>query len=169
MKRILVPVDLSGATVRVCNAAADLAKALGSQLVILHAVPPFPPAIYGFDAFTATQVVTFNRKSRKASAHKMQALQHWFNKRLPGTKMVLHEGAAADVILRSARRINPDYIVIGSHGHGAMHDLIAGSTTREILRKSPCPVVLVPITQQTGKPSTKTARTNFMGVPWIYD
>jgi len=169
MKRILVPVDLSGATVRVCNAAAELAKALGSQLVLLHAVPPFPPAIYGFDAFSATQVMTFNRRARKDAAHKMQALQHWFNKRLPGTKMVLHEGSPGDVILRSARLIKPDYIVIGSHGHGAMHDLIAGSTTRVILRKSPCPVVLVPITEQTGKPRVKTARTSFTGVPWIYD
>jgi nucleotide-binding universal stress UspA family protein len=169
MKRILVPVDLSGATVRVCNAAADLAKALGSQLVILHAVPSLPPAIYGFDAFTAAQVVAFNRKARKASAHKLQALQHWFNKRLPGTKMALHEGPPADVILQSASRINPDYIVIGSHGHGAMHDLIAGSTTREILRKSPCPVVLVPITKSPGKPRVKTPRTTLAGVPWIYD
>jgi hypothetical protein len=83
--------------------------------------------------------------------------------------MALHEGPPADVILQSASRINPDYIVIGSHGHGAMHDLIAGSTTREILRKSPCPVVLVPITKSPGKPRVKTPRTTLAGVPWIYD
>jgi len=169
MKTILVAVDLSGATVRVCNAAADLAKALGGRLVILHAVPPFTPTVYGFDAFTVTQVDTFNRKARKATAHKTQALQHWFNKRMAGTKMALHEGPPAAVILQNARRINADYIVIGSHGHGAMHDLIAGSTAREVVRKSPCPVVLVPITPQTGKARPKSTRTTISGVPWVYD
>jgi nucleotide-binding universal stress UspA family protein len=169
MKKILVSVDLSPATVRVCSAAAELAKATGGRLVILHAVPAFLPGMYGFDAFTAAQVVAYNRTSRKRAAHELQALQHWFNKRVAGTKMALHDGPPADVILKSARRINADYIVIGSHGHGAMHDLIAGSTARAVLRKSPCPVVLIPITRQTGRARPKSTALTFKGLPWVYD
>ncbi len=169
MKTILVSVDLSPATFHVCAAAADLASATGGRLVILHAAPSFPNVIYGFDAFSAVQVDTYNRAARKAAAHKLQALQRWFNKRNPGTSMALHDGSPADVILKTARRLRADYIVIGSHGHGAVYDLVVGSTTRGVLRKAPGPVVLVPITKQTGKTRQKTTRAAFPGMSWALD
>lgn len=169
MKTILVSVDLSAATVRVCAAAADLARAMDARLVILHAVPPLPTLPYGIDSFSAAYVVEFNRTARKAAAHKLQALQHWFNKRSPGTKMALHEGQPADIILRSARRVRADYIVLGSHGHGAMYDLVAGSTARGIIRMAPCPVVLVPVTKQTGKHFRKSARPSLEVRSAAYD
>ena len=145
MKKILVPVDLSGATVRVCNAAADLARALGGRLVILHVVPPPPMVMSEYYAFDAGQVIGLTREGRKLAAHKMQALGRWFNKRCPATKVVMHEGDPVRVILRTAAAIRADYIVTGSHGHTAAYDLIIGSTTHGVIRKAPCPVVLVPI------------------------
>jgi nucleotide-binding universal stress UspA family protein len=33
---------------------------------------------------------------------------------------------------------------MGSHGHTALYDLIAGSTTTRVLKGAPCPVVVVP-------------------------
>ncbi len=169
MKTILVAVDLSPATVRVCAAAADLARATGGRLVIFHAVPPIPQLMFGIDPFTTTQLEAHGRSSRKAAAHKLEALQRWFKKRGPDTKMALHEGPAADNILKSADRINPDYIVLGSHGHGAMYDLLLGSTAQLVIRKALCPVVLVPISKQTGKSRQKKLVPSFHGVPWSYD
>lgn len=145
MKKILVPVDLSGATVRVCNAAADLAKALGGRLVILHVVPPPPMVMSEYYAFDAGQVIGLTREGRKLAAHKLAALGRWFNKRCPATKVVMHEGGPVSVILRTAAAIRSDYLVIGSHGHTAAYDLIIGSTTHGVIRKAPCPVLLVPI------------------------
>lgn len=145
MKKILVPVDLSGATVRVCNAAADLAKALGGRLVILHVVPPPPMVMSEYYAFDAGQVIGLTREGRKLAAHKLAALGRWFNKRCPATKVVMHEGDPISVILRTAAAIRSDYLVIGSHGHTAAYDLIIGSTTHGVIRKAPCPVLLVPI------------------------
>ena len=151
MKKILVPVDLSGATVRVCNAAADLAKAVGGRLVILHVVPPPPMVMSEYYAFDAGQVIGLTREGRKLAAHKMAALGRWFNKRCPATKVVMHEGDPVSVILRTAAAIRPDYLVIGSHGHTAAYDLIIGSTTHGVIRKPPCPLVLVPIAQAARK------------------
>ena len=169
MKTILVAVDLSPATVRVCEAAANLARSIGGRLVIFHAVPPAPLMLYGFDAFTAAQVTTYDRATRKAAAHKMTALEHWFKKRCPNTRMALHEGAAAENILKTANRLRADYIVIGSHGHGAMHDLLMGSTAHVVVRKALCPVVLVPVSRDTGKPRLKKVSRSFRGLPWTYD
>lgn len=152
MKKILVPVDLSGATVRVCNAAASLANALGGRLILLHVVSPPPIVISDYYAFDAGQVVSLTREGRKNAAHRIEVLGRWFNKRCPRTKVVMHEGPTVPVILRTARVIRADYIVLGSHGHTAAYDLLIGSTTHGILRKSTCPVVVVPIGNATRKP-----------------
>ncbi|MBI4621943.1 MAG: universal stress protein [Verrucomicrobia bacterium] len=37
-----------------------------------------------------------------------------------------------------------DFIVMGSHGHTALYDLVVGSTTHGVLRRATCPVVIVP-------------------------
>jgi nucleotide-binding universal stress UspA family protein len=151
MKKILVPVDLSGATVRVCNAAADLAKAVGGRLVILHVVPPPPMVMSEYYAFDGGQMIGLTREGHKLAAHKMAALGRWFSKRCPATKVAMHEGDPVGVILRTAAATRPDYIVIGSHGHTAAYDLIIGSITHGVIRKAPCPVVLVPINLATRK------------------
>jgi nucleotide-binding universal stress UspA family protein len=37
---------------------------------------------------------------------------------------------------------------MGSHGHGALYNLLVGGTASGVIQKSPCPVVIVP-TQKT--------------------
>ena len=56
----------------------------------------------------------------------------------------LVNGFAAGHILELARRLRASYIVLGSHGHTAVYDLLFGSTTHAVLRKAPCPVLVVP-------------------------
>jgi len=57
---------------------------------------------------------------------------------------VQRTGAPAPLILEQAEKENADYIVMGSHGPTAFYDLLVGSTTHQVLRKSPCPVMIVP-------------------------
>jgi len=35
-------------------------------------------------------------------------------------------------------------IVMGSHGHGALYELLVGSITQGVLKAAKCPVVVVP-------------------------
>lgn len=35
-------------------------------------------------------------------------------------------------------------MVLGSHGHGAVHDKLIGSTSERAVHHAPCPVVFVP-------------------------
>ena len=60
-----------------------------------------------------------------------------------GVKATLHEptGAVVDEILRQADAGNADFIVMGSHGHGAMYNLLVGSVTEGLLKRSTRPVL----------------------------
>ncbi len=56
----------------------------------------------------------------------------------------LVSGFAAGNIVEQASELNAAYVVLGSHGHTAIYDLLVGSTTHAVLKKAPCPVVVVP-------------------------
>lgn len=53
----------------------------------------------------------------------------------------LHEPAGR-AILSEARRFSADAIVLGWRGHGAFRRLLAGSTSREVVARAPCPVLV---------------------------
>lgn len=148
MRTILVPVDLSGATVQVCNAARDLALALNARLLLLHALEADPLAT-SYYALSTFEVATLAGNARRRTAERMKALGHWFRKCIPDTKIILHAGAAVPTILRVAKQARPDYIVLGSHGHTAAYEMLMGSVAHRIIRRAPCPVVVVPIVART--------------------
>jgi nucleotide-binding universal stress UspA family protein len=53
------------------------------------------------------------------------------------------EGAAAEVLLETARRTGADAVVVGRHEHGALQGTLGGVSQR-VLAYSPCPAVVVP-------------------------
>lgn len=154
MKKILVAVDLSGATVQVCNVARDLAHSLGARLLILHLVPPTPLMMeyYAVSTFDLDQLP---RTAKKRAAEKLRALGHWFQKRCPNTRVIQHDGPPVPGILRTIALTRPDFVVLGSHGHTAAFDLLLGSVAHGVVRKSPVPVVLVPIRKRAPAPKPK--------------
>jgi nucleotide-binding universal stress UspA family protein len=63
---------------------------------------------------------------------------------------LLAQGVAGEAIVAEAARLEADTIVIGSHGHGAVHHLLAGSVSEYVLRHSKRPVLVVPGREVTG-------------------
>ena len=63
-----------------------------------------------------------------------------------GIKVSLHEptGTVAEEILNQGDELNADLIVMGKHGHSAMYNLLVGSATKGVLKRSTRPVLLVP-------------------------
>jgi nucleotide-binding universal stress UspA family protein len=144
MKTIMVPVDLSAATPRVCAAACDLAKQIGGQLVLLHVVPPPPVMMNDYYAFDTGHLAQAMVAVEKSSMLKLRSLARRFARRCP-VQTVQVTGQPVSTILARARATKAAYIVLGSHGHGAMFDLLVGSTASGVLRQARCPVLVVPM------------------------
>jgi nucleotide-binding universal stress UspA family protein len=145
MKTILVPVDLSAATTRVGDAACQLAKFMNGRLVLLHVTLPPPVMLadyYAFDSGVMAEAVT---AGEKFAAHRLKALARLCTRQQLEVECLLLTGSAVPVILARAAALKADYLVLGSHGHGAVFDLLVGSTTQGVLRKAPCPVLVVPM------------------------
>lgn len=55
-------------------------------------------------------------------------------------------GEPAASIRDEAKRLGADFIVVGSHRHGAMYNLLIGSTAAGLVKNAPCPVLIIPVT-----------------------
>lgn len=142
MKTILVPIDLSATTTSVCEAAAALAISIGAKLVFLHVVQaPVITSDYGIAMENLDELVTV---SEKTAATQLEALRDKYS--LPDLQLdtVQVTGAPGPLIIEEAIRFSVDYIVMGSHGHSALYDLLVGTTTHNVLKNAPCPVLVIP-------------------------
>ena len=57
---------------------------------------------------------------------------------------LLIRGPTVDTTLKEAERLDANLVIVGSHGRGAVFDLLVGSYSSGILRKSTVPVLVVP-------------------------
>jgi nucleotide-binding universal stress UspA family protein len=63
---------------------------------------------------------------------------------LPAESLVVaDEVSVADTLVRVAEEQDAPAVVIGAHNHGALSEVLLGSTSRDVLRRAPCPVVVV--------------------------
>jgi nucleotide-binding universal stress UspA family protein len=53
------------------------------------------------------------------------------------------ETAVAEAIVREASHRDAAAVVVGAHGHGPLSSAILGTTSRDIIRHAPCPVLVV--------------------------
>ena len=140
MKTILVPVDFSDTTKGVIETAKQFATTFGSRVVLLHVSEPEPDFV-GFEPGPIAVRQTVAR-DLKAEHQKIEDL-----KASCGLQdvLALHiQGPAIEKILHEAASQNADLIVMGSHGHGALYELLVGSVTSGVLHGAKCPVLVVP-------------------------
>lgn len=143
IKRILCPVDYSAHSRRAADYACAIARWYGATVTGLHVLEPIPSllpprasdGLYPPFAFTQedlkqfqTRLETFMRDG--AAARPVEAL--------------VVEGGVSMEIVRIAREIAADLIVMGTHGRSGVDRLLLGSTTEKLLRKTPCPLLTVP-------------------------
>src|SRR5690349_12906254 len=140
MKTIVVPIDFSPTTAKVCAAASALARPLGARLTFIHVVPSLPLYPQDFYATERRFLADITRRSRESAERKLgKSVKRWSTSGRRA-KACLKDGETVPEILACAKRTKAIYLVIGSHGRGAMYDLLVGSTTHCVLRRARCPV-----------------------------
>jgi nucleotide-binding universal stress UspA family protein len=143
MKTILAAVDFSSANDSVVTASLELARAMKGRVVLLTVVQP-PIITSEYAAAMLENYEEATAAAAQAAARRLLTLQKRFKAARIPTKSIHLTGSPASQILSHARDQSADYIVMGSHGHTAFYDLLVGSTTHAVLRRAPCPVIIVP-------------------------
>lgn len=142
MKTILAPVDFSAVTLRVAEQAGELAKALGGTIELFHAIaPPINVVTYDMPVDAFTKEIEF---AQEQAEKKLGELRRGLEAKGISCTTKFTQGHAVTTIIDEAVRLPATIIVMGSHGHGAFYELLAGSTTHGVLHRAPCPVLVLP-------------------------
>ncbi|MFD2255381.1 universal stress protein [Luteolibacter algae] len=144
MKTILAAVDFSNATQGVVNTAAEMAKAFGAELHLLHVIEPEPTyTAYGFTPEEFPAIQTFHEETRtRAQKTLTDAAARVINGVTPQTH--LGDGSPLHVLEEKAKELHADLVVLGSHGHGVVASLLLGSVAEGMVRKSFVPTLVIP-------------------------
>lgn len=152
MKSVLAAIDFSAGGERVMAEAIALARAIGGRLMVLHVVEP-PPVSDG-DAGGVMRA-DYGALAAASAAAALVRLQKKLQKNGITIQTARLVGSPGRGIVDYAQEVRADYIVLGSHGHGALYDLIVGRTASHVLKHASCPVVVVP-----QRPGRRAARRN---------
>jgi len=141
-QRILLATDGSAASEQAARLAVDLAKAHGAKLTVLYVVDPYPylgigeSNPLGFQAYMSAAM-----QHASEAHHKVMTLAEQAG--VDCQPRVAEDVAAAAGIIQSARQIDADLVVVGSHGRTGMARLMLGSVATKVVAESPAPVLVV--------------------------
>ena len=142
MKTILAPIDFSAVSDAVVEEASALARAIDGRVVLLAVTqPPVIAVEYSALIDNIGEIKTAGEKYTSTQLAKYEAE---FAASGITTEAVQLYGAPVSHIVEQAKAFSADYIVMGSHGHTALYDLLVGSTTHGVLLRATCPVVIIP-------------------------
>ncbi|PTY00369.1 universal stress protein [Opitutus sp. ER46] len=152
MKTIVAAVDFSGITDKVVAEAAQLAKTQAGRVVLLAVVQP--PIVATEYAPFVENLADIAVAAEKSTERRLNELKAKLEADQVPCETVQHSGPPVHHILEEAKKRAADYIVMGSHGHTALYDLLVGSTTHGVLLRAPCAVIVVPSSRRTGRDRT---------------
>ena len=145
MKTILAPIDFSDVSTAVIATAESLARSFSAALWLIHVAAPNPDFV-GFEA--GPQSVRDQRAEHPRDEHRqLQEEAARLESAGVNATALLVQGPTVEKIFAEAERLQADWIVIGSHGHGAAYRALLGSVSESVVRGSKLPVTIVPDTR----------------------
>ncbi|MBK7070676.1 MAG: universal stress protein [Myxococcales bacterium] len=138
---VLVAVDFSATARHALAWAFDYALHTDATIHTLHVVDRrWSPADLSADPASVQRDVA---ASEAAAAAELRALTDEARGRLGALHEHVVVGKPADEILRLARELAVDLIVVGSHGVDPVAHLFVGSVAERVVRGATCPVTVV--------------------------
>ena len=149
--KILVAIDRSPISEKVFNTALTLAKALNSELMLVHVLSSesqdrpidFPAYSASYDIET---LETFKRKWESFRQESLMLLQQWSeqaNAQSVKTEFTQLTGNPASSILSFSQDWGAELIIMGRRGQSTLKEILLGSVSSYIIHRSHCAVHLV--------------------------
>ena len=169
VKKILYATDLSESARYAFAYAVSLADLYNAAITMIHVLPEVPDIldknIIGYISADRWEEIKSQNvdEAREALIGKrrdhlaIRDALHQFSQNVKESHegkgfvtddIVVLRGNPVEQILAQAEEKNCDLIVMGTHGHGTLADVMMGSTARRVLRRSTKPVLVVRLPEE---------------------
>lgn len=154
-RKILIPVDFSGYSMKACEFGFNFANEIHAEIVLMHVYfsPIYMPSLqYATEGYGVPMERDMGIKSMLESIHtQLNKLTEEIKNRISKGEMpdvkytcLLREGVPEEEILHYARFEKPLMIIMGTRGQGEKELDLIGSVTAEIIERSPTFVYAIP-------------------------
>jgi nucleotide-binding universal stress UspA family protein len=139
---ILALIDFSSICESIVKRAGELAKFYDAKCWLIHVAAPDPDFV-GYDV--GPQYIRDSIADELKEEHtKLEAFKDQLSKEGVNCEMLLIQGQINPTILGEIKKLNIDMVVLGSHGHTKLYDLLAGSVCEYVLRHATVPLLIIP-------------------------
>jgi nucleotide-binding universal stress UspA family protein len=148
-RSILCPIDFSSHSRSALLHAVATAQRFGGRVTVMFVEDPLlmaavsEPSARQLLARTKIELERFVSRSVAAVRPVQNVIAH-----------VVATGNPADEVIRTARRLRSDLIVIGTQGLSGFQKLFFGSTTEQVLRRADIPVLAIPPSKRSRSKGT---------------
>ena len=139
IRRILVPVDFSTHSRKAVAYASAFARQFSASLTFLHVIQ----VNYAYGEFGAIDFTSLEREMRAGAEKELSAQVATATATGLSAVSLVREGSPAKVIADVARELGADLVVISTHGYTGLKHVIMGSIAEQVVRYTPCPVLVV--------------------------
>jgi nucleotide-binding universal stress UspA family protein len=141
LRKILVPIDFSEYSKKALHYAIPFAQQFHAKILLLYVVEPtIYPADFSFGQIGMPNVENELRVKGE------QELQDLITNEIKGVvpaEGLVKVGLPFVEVVSYAKEEGIDLIIVATHGHTGVEHVLFGSTAEKIVRKAPCPVLVV--------------------------
>lgn len=141
-RRVLHPTDFSPASEPAFERAVALARQNRAPLALVHVLEP-PPVVLEDSFLSARAFQRMGADARQRARARLRALAARARQGGVRATSAVLDGIPFEEIVRAARRIRADVIVIGTHGRTGLARLFLGSVAERVVGTAACPVLTV--------------------------
>lgn len=139
IEKILVPIDFSDYSKSALRYAVNFAKFFNAEIILVYVVEPviYPPDFSMGQIAIPTVTTEFDERAK-------EELNKLAKNQIPSqvkVSTVIKTGKPFIEIIDTAAEVNADLIIIATHGHSGVEQILFGSTAEKVVRKAPCPVL----------------------------
>ena len=139
-QRILIPVDGSQLSLKAAKQGVYIARKLESKVVFLYVIDV---RMIETSSLTGTDPGILKTRLRNAAERYLNEAAKLAEEENITFQNRIREGLPAEDILKEIEEEKIDLVIMGSKGMSGAHRVVIGSTAEEVVRWSPCPVLVV--------------------------
>lgn len=151
MKKVLIAIDYHPTAQTVAINGHTIAKALGANVALLHVLADavfYSSSIYdpimgfgGYADFSMSSMTITENLEHSSNLYLNKIKTFLADEEI---KNYVRSGNCAEVIIDTAKELNAEMIVMGSHSQKWLEHLIIGSVTQKVLQHIQIPMYIIP-------------------------
>ncbi len=149
MKKICIALDTSPSAEKIATLGYEYAKALKAKVVLVHVVNDaalyamdYDP-VMGYDGFLIQKKMEFTEDLEKEAGKFLKTTAKFLGEPEIETKVL--DGDPDYEILEFVKEWEADVLVIGTHSHNALDNILMGNTAVKIVKHTKIPILVIPV------------------------